>query len=114
MKAKIKLRNIVVIVCFILSLFSLPLVSVWKKSKVIEMIKENEMLKKEKKAIQVANVLYGYRLRQLKGRSRIEHLAEQEIGLVFPAQGDVTVLAKEDNNRGWDVVELIKKKIRKP
>jgi cell division protein FtsL len=94
MKPKVKLRIVVGVVFSLLSLFSVPLVAVWKKSRVLEMVTVNENLKVQEKSLQGEILLLDYAVAKLKNRERIEVLAAKECGLAFPANQDVTVLLK--------------------
>jgi hypothetical protein len=98
MKTSAKFRKIAIIIFIILSLFSLPLFSVWKKSKVTEMIKENEQLREKKIKTWNVNMLHRYRLNMLAKRGRIEDIAQKEIGLIYPAHSDILVLKENAGN----------------
>jgi hypothetical protein len=94
MKPKVKLRIVVGVVFTLLSFFSVPIVSVWKKSRVQEMVTANAQLKERQKSLQGEIVVLDYTLCRLKARERIESLAKNECGLIFPENRAVTVVIR--------------------
>ena len=94
MKAIIRLRNMTTTVCVIFSFFIFPIFAVWKKSQVIQAIKENEILNRKKQALVNENIVTQYQLQHLKSRVRIEEAAKKDLSLAYPEGRDVVVLEK--------------------
>ncbi|OGJ85704.1 MAG: hypothetical protein A2268_17035 [Candidatus Raymondbacteria bacterium RifOxyA12_full_50_37] len=92
MKQRIRLSTIAAVLILVLSLFMLPMVSVWKKSKITQMLKTDEMLKQAVVQGNTVNIMYRYRKEVLSKRGRIEEIAKGELGLVYPSQEDIAVL----------------------
>jgi cell division protein FtsL len=96
MTFKIKLRTLIGAVLTVLAFFSLPLVAVWKKSKVVDMSETNAMLEQELKRVENQNLILRFHENQLKSRSRIEEMAKMELGLDYPKNEDVVVLIRHN------------------
>jgi len=94
MNFKIKLRTLIGAVLTVLAFFSLPLVAVWKKSKVVDMSETNAMLEQELKRVENQNLILRFHSNQLRSRSRIEEVAKTELGLEYPKNEDVVVLVR--------------------
>jgi uncharacterized protein YlxW (UPF0749 family) len=94
MKPGIKLRNMAATVCVIFSFFLFPIFAVWKKSQVIQEIKRNEILRRQKQALVNENIVCQYQLQRLKSRARIEATAKKDLALAYPEGRDVMVLEK--------------------
>ncbi len=96
MKPKVKLRIVIGIVLTLLSFFSIPIVTVWKKSRVMEMAALNERLKTEAMNLKNEIVILKYSASRLGNRERIETIAKNECKLVFPENQTVTVIVKNN------------------
>jgi len=96
MKPKIKLRIVVGVVFSLLSLFSVPIVTVWKKSRVLEMVTVNENSKEQEKKLQGEIIILRYAKNRLMNRERIETLAMKNCGLAFPENREVVVVLKPE------------------
>ncbi|MFH0919919.1 MAG: cell division protein FtsL [Fibrobacterota bacterium] len=106
MKIKIKLRTLLTFGCVILSLFLFPIVSVWKKSRVQDMVKSNEELRQRIRRVSNANLVTRLERDRLAARERIEAVARKELGLEYPASRDVRlVLRAEPQKQGENGIE---------
>ena len=94
MTFKTKFRTIIGTVLLVLAFFSFPLLSVWKKSKVVDMSGENARLRSELVNIENQNIVLRYQVNQLRSRSRVEEVAKNELGLIYPNNEDVTILVR--------------------
>jgi hypothetical protein len=95
MKIKIKLRTLLTLCCVILSIFLFPLVSVWKKSQVQDMAKENALLQERIQSARNENRVYGFLRDRLIARPRVESIARKDIGLDYPAGRDVRLVVRQ-------------------
>ncbi|MBL8026889.1 MAG: cell division protein FtsL [Fibrobacteres bacterium] len=94
MTFKVKLRTLIGAVLTVLAFFSLPLIAVWKKSKVVDMSETNAMLQQDVIKLENQNLILRFHANQLCSRSRIEDVAKNELGLDYPKNEDVTVLVR--------------------
>lgn len=94
MSTKIRLRNFLMLIILVLSFFLLPIVSVWKKAEITDLIKLNQELKETKERILSENLIKKYKYEQLKKRERIEVLA-YEADLTYPRIENIILLRKE-------------------
>jgi cell division protein FtsL len=108
MKAKIKLRNMVTTVCLIFSFFLFPIFAVWKKAQVIQAIKANEILRRQKQDLVNENIVYQYELQRLKSRARIEAAASKDLALAYPEGRDVVVLEKGADRASKGIARWLK------
>jgi len=108
MKIKIKLRTLLTFGCVILSLFLFPIVSVWKKSRVQDMVRENEQIRENIKKARNTNLATRYLRDRLTARVRIESVAKSDLGLIYPAAADVYLVVRvqplKQGDRGFEKV----------
>ena len=94
MSGGVKFRKVAGIVLAVLSLFALPLVSVWKKSKTAELLKEVETLGAHARTMRLQNLALRGQRNRLLSRERVEAAAMKGMGMVYPAVADVVVLER--------------------
>ncbi len=113
MKTKIKIRTLVGAVAVALSFFSLPLLSVWKKSTVVNMIEKNANLEKKIAEFHNGNIVLRFEINELMNRSRIEEFARNNLELDYPDNNMITVLvrpvAKSKKGRFDEIINSIAK-----
>jgi len=95
MSQKVRVQTFLMVLLLGLSLFSLPLFSVWKKSAAATMLKETAHLQEKERMAKNVNLALRCQWFQLKSRRYIEAVAKKEMGLSYPKIEDVLVIRKE-------------------
>ncbi|MFP4520903.1 MAG: hypothetical protein ACLFQK_02035 [Fibrobacterota bacterium] len=79
-----KLSGIAAIVFFVLVLAALPLLKVWKETRIVEAVKENYHLREKLSNITDSLTVVNLKIANESSLDKIEKAAKEDLGLKFP------------------------------